>query len=619
MSSEGHAADKAALQGFAKTRDAASSPAQPALNQQPSKVDEAVQTRVSEVSDASQAPQQHSGAATPSSEEVGDPTDPNSSQPAGMEKNYTDTIESLLSELWKERLARQRAELSASDAEDKLKANVRSARRRSSEGVQAGGAQGDQAKAMADLDASLMQRLDEDSATNHKLLESLRATQGSSQALQERVAGLEAALHRQDGVVEKLQAGAKRHMEVNLRQGTTRKSLQQASQKEDKLRQQVTRLEADLSAIRRLQRDQAAHAHSSSRQIGSELVEAQAQLSEQAGRLSKETERRRHLEALLDEGLQVQSQILLGLQEMVRYLQQEGHLEGQGGGMVSQPPNLDRLISLLQQSQANSSNAMSRSGTRQRGGQQQSSPSRIRSAPSQKGHFSLSGTLEEGTPPVELSSSPPGTATFSRPAWLVPGSRTEQRAAARKDGQKRSSSPFGATAARYMNPRATVKPTTEPDRMFRARSVPRGMSPQRSRVADYIRVGSPVQRGGSTQVLPATNSDVMSRERELISAQHSGRYFSSSQHASGEFDGIGSAKPTSLLSMDNSTAADKLASFPAYDQVQTVSSLASSTAPGQQLDVSKVANFGPDGANNTDGSPNLAGLPGRSGRHTHAD
>ena len=30
---------------------------------------------------------------------------------------------------------------------------------------------------MADLDASLMQRLDEDSATNHKLLESLKAAQ----------------------------------------------------------------------------------------------------------------------------------------------------------------------------------------------------------------------------------------------------------------------------------------------------------------------------------------------------------------------------------------------------------------------------------------------------------
>ena len=71
--------------------------------------------------------------------------------------------------------------------------------------------------------------------------------------------------------------------------------------------------------------------------------------------------------------------------------------------------------------QANSSNVMSRSGSRQGVGRQQSSPSRIRSAPSQKGHFSLSGTLEEGTPPVELSTSPPGTATFSRPAWLVPG------------------------------------------------------------------------------------------------------------------------------------------------------------------------------------------------------
>lgn len=39
------------------------------------------------------------------------------------------------------------------------------------------------------------------------------------------------------------------------------------------------------------------------------------------------------------------------LQEMVRYLQQDGHLEGQGGGMVSPPPKLDQLILLLQQSQ----------------------------------------------------------------------------------------------------------------------------------------------------------------------------------------------------------------------------------------------------------------------------
>ena len=80
------------------------------------------------------------------------------------------------------------------------------------------------------------------------------------------------------------------------------------------------------------------------------------------------------------------------------------------------------------------------------------------------------------------------------------GFRAEQRGAARKDGSKRSSSPFGATVSRYMNPRTNLKPEAEPDRVFRARSVPRGMSPQRSRVADYIKVGSPIQRGSSTQV-----------------------------------------------------------------------------------------------------------------------
>ena len=82
------------------------------------------------------------------------------------------------------------------------------------------------------------------------------------------------------------------------------------------------------------------------------------------------------------------------------------------------------------------------------------------------------------------------------------GFRTEQRAAARKEGSKRSSSPFTATASRYMNPRASLKPEAEPDRLFRARSVPRGMSPQRSRVANYIKSGSPIHRGSSTQVSP---------------------------------------------------------------------------------------------------------------------
>ena len=80
----------------------------------------------------------------------------------------------------------------------------------------------------------------------------LCVVQGSSQALQERVAGLEAALRRQDSAMEKLQAGAKRHMEASLRQGTTRKTLQQATQKEDKLRHTLSRVEAELTATRRL-------------------------------------------------------------------------------------------------------------------------------------------------------------------------------------------------------------------------------------------------------------------------------------------------------------------------------------------------------------------------------
>ncbi len=70
--------------------------------------------------------------------------------------------------------ARQRAELNATDAEDKLKAYVWAADPRNGEGAPG---EGEQAKAMADLDASLMQRLDEDSATNHRLLDSLRAVQ----------------------------------------------------------------------------------------------------------------------------------------------------------------------------------------------------------------------------------------------------------------------------------------------------------------------------------------------------------------------------------------------------------------------------------------------------------
>ena len=50
-------------------------------------------------------------------------------------------------------------------------------------------------------------------------------------------------------------------------------------------------------------------------------MERQAELTQQAARLAHESQQRRHLEALLDEGLQVQNQILLGLQVLRHSLQ----------------------------------------------------------------------------------------------------------------------------------------------------------------------------------------------------------------------------------------------------------------------------------------------------------
>ena len=69
--------------------------------------------------------------------------------------------------------ARQRAELSATDAADKLKAYASSEHSRTRDG----GPPGVHDKAMADLDASLMQRLEQDDATNTKLLEALKTAQ----------------------------------------------------------------------------------------------------------------------------------------------------------------------------------------------------------------------------------------------------------------------------------------------------------------------------------------------------------------------------------------------------------------------------------------------------------
>ena len=73
-------------------------------------VDEGIQATECEMPQGDSGVQQPSGSATPLSEEKAGASSKQEGQglPSGqgMEKNYTDTIESLLSELWKERLVR---------------------------------------------------------------------------------------------------------------------------------------------------------------------------------------------------------------------------------------------------------------------------------------------------------------------------------------------------------------------------------------------------------------------------------------------------------------------------------------------------------------------------------
>ena len=110
----------------------------------------------------------------------------------------------------------------------------------------------------------------------------------------------------------------------------------------------------------------------------------------------------------------------------------------------------------------------------------------------------------------------------------------------------------------------------------------------------------------------------MSRDREFISAQHDPTLFSSSRQVSGNSNSMARAKPASLLSLDNGSAAGKLGSFSSYDKVQAVSSVAS-TAQGQQLGSSEAGNWGPQSMSGINGSQMLAGMQGTAGRHTHED
>ena len=69
------------------------------------------------------------------------------------------------------------------------------------------------------------------------------------------------------------------------------------------------------------------------------------------------------------------------------------------------------------------------------------------------------------------------------------------------------------------------------------------------------------------QVLPATPSDLVSRDRELISAQHNRAYLPQ-QQGSQDDPAVPMSKPTSFLSMDNSSQVGNLHSLISYDKMQ---------------------------------------------------
>ena len=120
------------------------------------------------------------------------------------------------------------------------------------------------------------------------------------------------------------------------------------------------------------------------------------------------------------------------------------------------------------------------------------------------------------------------------------------------------------------------------------------------------------------QVLPATSSDMLSRDRELISAQHDATFIPASQQGSSNTDSMARSKPASLLSMDNGSAASKIGSFSGYDQMQGMQSSADS-AQGQQMGDSGLAGWRQQSMSGIAGSQVLAGSHNRGGRHTHQE
>ena len=128
--------------------------------------------------------------------------------------------------------------------------------------------------------------------------------------------------------------------------------------------------------------------------------------------------------------------------------------------------------------------------------------------------------------------------------------------------------------------------------------------------------GSKLNKGCQSQVLPATSSDMVSRDRELISAQHDRAYTSTQQQGFQDPEGFPGSKPTSFRSLDSASQINKTGSMTSYDQLQGVQSGYADNMQIPEGGQGAMANWSHDNvsADRLDMSSSQS-----NGRHTHQE
>lgn len=118
-------------------------------------------------------------------------------------------------------------------------------------------------------------------------------------------------------------------------------------------------------------------------------------------------------------------------------------------------------------------------------------------------------------------------------------------------------------------------------------------------------------------MLPATSSDLVSMDRELISAQHNRAFMSAPHQAAGNAESLTRSKPGSLLTMDTGNAAGDAGSFSSYDKLQGMPSL-SDNMHVQHANDNGMAAWGQQSMNGFAGALSVSTIShGTRGRHTH--